>query len=174
VLTIAADGEREVIISIPESRVDELRKAKKMTVSLWANPGKTYNARLRELAPDTDEVTRTYAARVTVLDPDATLRLGMTASVHIPDVEGATTVRLPLTAVYDKEGKPLVWVVDPQTSHVVQRGVTLAAAENDTVLVADGLRDGEVVVTAGVHMLHEGQKVKVVVAPSAPVTGTAP
>lgn len=174
VLTIAADGEREVVISIPESRVDELRKAKKITVSLWANPGKAYTARLRELAPDTDEVTRTYAARVTVLDPDATLRLGMTASVYVPDVEGATAVRLPLTAIYNKEGRPLVWVVDPQTSHVAPRVVTLAAAENDSVLVTDGLKDGEVVVTAGVHMLHEGQKVAIVGSPSEPVAEATP
>ena len=174
ILTIAADGEREVAISVPEARVDEFRNAKKMTVSLWANPGKVYRGRLRELAPDTDEVTRTYAARVTVLDPDATLRLGMTASVHVPDVRGSTTVRLPMTAVYDNKGRPLVWVVNPQTSYVAQRFVTLAAAEKDTILIADGLKDGEVVVTAGVHMLHEGQKVKIVDAPSAPVAGAQP
>jgi RND family efflux transporter MFP subunit len=174
VLTIAAHGEREVVISIPEARVDEFRNAKKMTVTLWASPGKVYNGRLRELAPDTDEVTRTYAARVTVLDPDASLLLGMTASVHVPDVQGSTAVRLPMTAVYDNKGRPLVWVVDPRTSQVAQRFVTLAAAEKDTILIAEGLKDGEVVVTAGVHMLHEGQKVQVVDAPSAPVGGAAP
>lgn len=174
VLTIAADGEREVVVSIPESRVDELRNAKTMTVSLWANPGKTYTARLRELAPDTDDVTRTYAARVTVRDADAALRLGMTASVYVPDVEGVTAIRLPLTAVYNKEGQPLVWVVDPQTSQVKSRAVKLAAAQNDTVLVADGLKDGEIVVTAGVHMLHPGQKVKFVDSLGVPATGIKP
>jgi hypothetical protein len=51
--------------------VAELRDAKRMTVTLWANPGKTYLAKLRELSPDTDEVTRTYAARVTILEPGA-------------------------------------------------------------------------------------------------------
>jgi RND family efflux transporter MFP subunit len=174
VLTIAADGQREVDISIPEARVDEFRHAKRMTVSLWANPGKTYTGKLRELAPDTDEVTRTYAAKVTVVDPDANLLLGMTASVHVPDVQGSTAVRLPMTAVYDNKGKPLVWVVDPRTSQVTQRFVTLAAAEKDTILVAEGLTNGEVVVTAGVHMLHEGQKVKLVDAPSTPVAGATP
>ena len=174
VLTIAADGEREVLISIPESRVDELRKAGKLTASLWANPRKFYPARLRELTPDTDEVTRTYAARVTVLNADTSLRLGMTASVHVPDVEGVTAVRLPLTAVYDKEGRPMVWIVDSQTSRVAPRFVSLAAAENDTVLVADGLKDGEIVVTAGVHMLHDGQKVTLVGAPPPHASGGKP
>jgi multidrug efflux pump subunit AcrA (membrane-fusion protein) len=79
-----------------------------------------------------------------------------------------------MTAVYDDKGRPLVWVVDPTTSQVARRFVTLAAAEKDTILVADGLQDGEVVVTAGVHMLHEGQKVKLVDASSTPVAGATP
>jgi multidrug efflux pump subunit AcrA (membrane-fusion protein) len=81
--------------------VAELRDSKRMTVTLWANPGKTYLAKLRELSPDTDEVTRTYAARVTILEPGAEVRLGMTATVFTPDVEGDRAVRLPLTAIHD-------------------------------------------------------------------------
>ena len=66
VVTVAADGEREVLVSIPESRVDELRKAKTLQISVWAQPGKHYAGALRELAPDTDSVTRTYSARIAV------------------------------------------------------------------------------------------------------------
>src|SRR6185436_5802066 len=90
VVLVAGDGEREVVVSIPESRIAEIRDAKRMTVSLWSQPGKTYLARLRELSPDTDDVTRTYAARVTILEPGAEVRLGMTATVFTPDVEGAS------------------------------------------------------------------------------------
>jgi hypothetical protein len=52
-------------------------------------------------------------------------------------------------------------VVDPETSTVAIQPVRLAAAYNDTVLLVDGVKEGDVVVTAGVHMLHPGQKVKV-------------
>ncbi|MFO1404852.1 MAG: efflux RND transporter periplasmic adaptor subunit [Azonexus sp.] len=75
VITVAADGEREVKISIPESRVEELRQAKSLQVSVWAQPGKTYRGALRELAPDTDSVTRTYSAWVSVTDADGDLNL---------------------------------------------------------------------------------------------------
>jgi len=162
IVTVAADGEREVVVSIPESRVDELRQAKSLQVSVWAQPGKTYPGALRELAPDTDSVTRTYSARITVKNADSALRLGMTASVFAPDVEGSRAIRLPLTAIYYKGGQPLVWVVDTSTSQVATRAVNLGAAQNDHVLVTSGLVGGETVVTAGVHMLHAGQKVKVV------------
>jgi RND family efflux transporter MFP subunit len=160
VVTIAADGEREVRVSIPESRVDELKQAKALQISVWAQPGKTYAGALRELAPDADSVTRTYSARITVKGADAALRLGMTASVFAPDVEGRTAIRLPLTAIYDPDGEPLVWTVDPESSRVATRPVKLGAVHNDSVLVLSGLQGGEKVVTAGVHMLHAGQKVK--------------
>lgn len=160
VVVVAADGEREVVVSIAEGRIAELRDARRMTVTLWSNPGKTYLARLRELSPDTDEVTRTYAARVSILEPGPEVRLGMTATVFTPDVEGERAVRLPLTAIHQADAQPRVWVIDPKTSRVAARAVKLGAAQKDTVLVAEGLADGEVVVTAGANLLFAGQKVK--------------
>ncbi|MCW5635158.1 MAG: efflux RND transporter periplasmic adaptor subunit [Rubrivivax sp.] len=157
VLVLAADGEREVLVSVPESRVHELAEAKALEVSLWARPGKRYAAALRELAPSADSVTRTYAARIRVKDADASLMLGMTASVHALDAGRAQGIRLPLSAVHHRDGQPLVWVV--QGDKVSARPVTLAAAGRDTVLVGGGLADGEQVVTAGAHLLHEGQAV---------------
>jgi RND family efflux transporter MFP subunit len=179
VVTVAADGEREVAISIPESRVDELRLARTLQVSVWAHPGRSWDGVLRELAPATDSVTRTYSARISIRTPDPTLlRLGMTASVHAPDIEGTSVIRLPLTAVIDQEGRHQVWVVDPGTSRVASRAVTLGSAQDDTVLVVAGINEGETVVTAGVHMLQSGQRVKSLAAlasasASAPVEGAS-
>jgi RND family efflux transporter MFP subunit len=167
IVTVAADGEREVVVSIPESRVEELRQARTLQISVWAMPGRSYQGALRELAPDTDSVTRTYSARIAVKDADSALRLGMTASVVAADVEGSTAIRLPLTAIYHKDGEPLVWVVDDQTSRVATRAVELGSAHDDKVLIVGGLAGGETVVTAGVHMLHAGQQVKTVGAPLA-------
>lgn len=166
VVQVAADGEREVLVSVPESRVNELRQARTLIVSVWAQPDRQYRGVLRELAPDTDSVTRTYAARIAVKDAGSELMLGMTASVFTPDAGAAQAIRLPLTAIYDQDGQPRVWVVDGKTSTVASRAVTLLGAHQDSVLVQSGLADGETVVTAGVHMLHAGQRVAVL--PSAP------
>ncbi|MGO4382072.1 efflux RND transporter periplasmic adaptor subunit [Pseudoduganella sp. RAF53_2] len=160
VVTVAADGEREVSISIPESRVDELRQARTLQVAVWAHPGQTWSGALRELAPDTDSVTRTYSARIAIAQPDSSLlRLGMTASVQAPDVDGKSAIRLPLTAIVDGGAKRSVWVVNPKTQRVAAREVKLGSAQNDNVLVTAGLAGGERVVTAGVHMLQPDQQV---------------
>lgn len=160
VVKIAEQGEREVVVSVPESRVEELRKAASLTVELWALPGKRYVGKLRELAPDTDPITRTYAARVSVVEADEAMRLGMTANVRLPGDESLSGFTLPLTAIYDRDGQPKVWVVDGKTSRVSARPVQLAGVRNDVVLVAGGLKAGETVVTAGAHLLHANQLVR--------------
>ncbi|MDK2126297.1 efflux RND transporter periplasmic adaptor subunit [Parachitinimonas caeni] len=160
VVKLAEDGEREVAVSVPESRVEELRRASKLTVSLWIDPSKRYEGKLREIAPDTDPVTRTYAAKVTIQNADEAIRLGMTASVQLDSATAKGAVRLPLTAIYDREGKPLVWVVDPRSSTVNLREVKIVGVRDNQMTVIGGLQEGEQVVTAGVHMLHPGQKVR--------------
>jgi membrane fusion protein, multidrug efflux system len=165
IVTLAGDGDREVLVSVPESRVEELRNAKSLQVSVWAHKGRTWQGKLRELAPDADSVTRTYSARIAVVDADAALMLGMTASVFAPDVDGTSAIRLPLTAIHNKDGEPLVWVVDEKTSRVATRRVKLGSVQNDGVIVVGGLAGGETVVTAGVHMLHPGQTVKTTASP---------
>jgi RND family efflux transporter MFP subunit len=165
VARVAERGERELLISVAESRVDELRTARTLSVELWADPSHRYVGRLRELAPDADAATRTYTAKISVLGADDALRLGMTAKLHVSLPVTGTLRHLPLTAIYDPHGKPNVWVVDQKTSRVALRPVVLAQAQNDGVLVSRGLTDGEVVVTAGVHMLHPNQKVRTDIAP---------
>ena len=161
VVTVAADGEREVAISIPESRIEELRMARDLRVSVWAQPGSSWEGTLRELAPATDSITRTYSARIAIRKPDpALLRLGMTASGAVQDAEKGSAIRLPLTAIVDHLGQRQVWVVDPQTSRVALRTVELGSAQHDQVQILAGLAGGETVVSAGVHMLQAGQRVK--------------
>lgn len=157
---MAADGERELVVSVPEGRVEELRQARSLSVELWARDGKRFNARLRELSPDIDPVTRTYDARVSILDADDSVRLGMTGKVVVQLPAQEKLRRLPLTAIYDGDGRTSVWVLDPAASRARLRQVQLAGVQGTGVLVREGLRDGEWVITAGVNLLHEGQKVR--------------
>lgn len=158
---VAADGEREVVISIPESRLEEVRQATGLAIELWARPGRRYAGKVREIAPMTDSTTRQYTARVTITDPDARVELGMTARVHLESARAlAASYRLPLSALVQKAGLTHVWVVASDTGRVALRPVTVADMEQDSVVVGAGLEPGETVVTAGVNLLFEGQKVR--------------
>jgi RND family efflux transporter MFP subunit len=163
VLRFARPEEKEVAINVPETRLRDLRDGNQVTVALWAAPDKPYVGRVREVAPNADPATRTFMAKITILDPDIAVKLGMTANVLLGDRAGAgaEVITLPLTAVTQVDGKPAVWVVDPQTSTVNLRPVAIGAYREDGVTVRDGLRAGEVVVTAGVHKLLPGETVRV-------------
>lgn len=176
VVELAGEGEREIAVSVPESRVAELRQARTLQVSVWAEPTRRWAGTLRELAPDADSVTRTYAARIAVQGDAAALMLGMTATVHLPEAgSSAGAIRLPLTAVLDRGGSPQVWVLDRSNATVKPRPVTLGEARQDSVAITAGLAEGETVVTAGVHLLVDGQKVLAVADTVAtnPVAGAA-
>lgn len=160
VMKLAGEDEREVAIAVPENRLAELKSAPTLAVALWAQPGKLYRAKVREIAPAVDATTRTFAVRVSVLDADAALAWGMTANVVVPTQAAANAALLPATALYRDNDNPAVWVYDPQTQEVRLRDVSIGQYREDGVLVRDGVRDGEWIVAAGVHKLTEGQKVR--------------
>ena len=160
VARLARPDELEVAINVPEGRLRGFQSAERLYVTLWSAPGKRYAARIRELSPMADAATRTFAARVSVLGADSDVRLGMTANVGI-DTGRGQIFALPQPALTRVDGKPVVWVVDPNAQTVAPRAVTLAEfAVDDKVIIADGLSPGELVVTAGVHKLLAGQKVR--------------
>jgi len=162
VVRFARPEEKEVAINVPETRLGELRDAGEVTIAVWAAPDKPYRGRVREIAPNADPATRTFAAKVSFVQPDAAVKLGMTAHVAIGDPAASQVITLPLTALTEVGGKHAVWVVDPQTSTVNLRPVAIGAYREDGVTVRDGLRPGEVVVTAGVHKLLPGETVRVI------------
>ncbi|MBV1775584.1 efflux RND transporter periplasmic adaptor subunit [Burkholderiaceae bacterium DAT-1] len=160
VFSFASDGEREIAINVPESRVNELRKAKEIDITLWADAQRHYVGKVREIAPDTDALTRTYAARITVTRPDEAMRLGMTANVNLVGQSAEGRIPVPLTAIYDQTGQPQVWIVEPGKSEVQLRKVSITQPEGDRVWITAGIKAGERIVTAGTHQLHAGQIVK--------------
>jgi len=160
VMKLAREDEREVAISVPENRIDELARAKAIGVALAASPQKIYPARVREISPSVDPATRTFAVRVAILAPDAALQWGMTATVGLVNAGPANAALLPLTSLYRQDDKPAVWIYDPATHQVALRPVTIGQYREDGVIVTSGLATGDWVVTAGVHKLRPGQTVR--------------
>lgn len=160
VVRLAHSGEIEVASSVPEDEVGRIRPGLEVQVSLWAHPEAQIAGRIRELASSADPATRTYALRVSVPQPPAEMKLGMTASVHVPLAGGPSLIHLPLAALIEQQGQKGVWVYDARSQAVAFRAVGIAGVSGNDILVASGLGDGDVVVTAGAPLLLPGQKVK--------------
>ncbi len=162
VITLVRDGEREVEINVPENQLAVLRQAQQIQATFWALPEITLTGRLRETAPVANAVSRTYKARISLPDAPPEIQLGMTASVIVKSyaAQSASGTFLPLSAVYQTNDTPAVWVVVDNTVHLrpVQPGIFGKA----DLQILGGLNPGEIIVTAGVHKLREGQKVRLI------------
>lgn len=163
VLTLIQSSELEVEINVPESHLQDVSVGKQVEVSFWALQGVTCQGVIREVAPMADSVAKTYKVRVTVVNPPADMKLGMTANVRCSEVAAAGTnssdVMLPLSAIYQSGDDTQVWVVDPEALTISLVKVRVERLGNNQVKVS-GLQNGAIVVTAGVHMLREGTKVR--------------
>jgi RND family efflux transporter MFP subunit len=158
VARLAHRGEKEAVVALPETWLAEARKAK-ASVRLWSDRDRAFDATLRELAPQADTATRTYAARFTIKDADDTVAFGMTATVTLANAGDDRAAKLPLSAILNRGTGPQVFVVD-EANALVSKPVQVAAFTEESALVTGGIRDGDKVVTLGVQKLEAGRKVR--------------
>ncbi len=170
VLRLAKNGAREVVFALPEDQLKGVKAGEAVAVRLWADADKKLVAKVSEIAASADAVTRTYTVKATMQGDAATqaaIKLGMTATVELPGAgTGAAALKLPLTAVFEQQGQSSVWVFDAASSSVQAQAVQVAGADGNDALIASGLKPGMQIVTAGVHVLQSGQKVKVMDTPT--------
>lgn len=159
VVRVARRGDKEVVIGVPENMVGQLPAGATVKVRLWANAGQDLSGKIREVSPVADAATRTYTVKVSIPDlPE--VRLGMTATVALaaqaaPD--GA--LRVPTTALVQDKGVTSVWLIEKGVVKMVP--VQVAGQAGNDVLLGSGVRAGQSVVTAGVHLLRNGQQVRI-------------
>ena len=87
------------------------------------------------------------------------MRLGATVTGRV-ELPGQNVIQLPGAALFEQDGKPAVWVFDTKSGTVTLKPVGVLRYESGEVLISSGLGKGDVVVTAGVHVLRPGEKVR--------------
>lgn len=157
---LARSDELEILVGVPEHRLKTVREADRVTFELWSDTGHKYAARLRELSPSADPVSRTYPARFTVVEAPDFIGIGMTASLTLAKPDPEKLAEVPLSAIFQQGTQPAVWVIDKASGTVALRPVTVSRWRDETALIASGVQDGEIIATAGVHKLEQGQKVR--------------
>lgn len=174
VIRVALDGPRDVVFAVPEDRVDALRQSSQrgsaFAVRLWGEGDRTFPVTIREVAASADAATRTFTVKADV--GSAKVKLGQTATVfETRQVETTDTpadvARLPLSSVFEFGGRSNVWLLTDEMT-VKRQPVTVIGADGNAALIGSGLKSGQTVVTAGVHVLTDGQKVRRYVEPKRP------
>jgi RND family efflux transporter MFP subunit len=162
VISMIAAGSGEVEINIPSA--DYIRREQFADYYCRAEifPGNTFPLELIGITPKAN-ANQLYTMRLRMKkSTDELPGPGMSVMVTIQfQNEGTQTFSIPLSAIYESPNNSTVWVYDPVTETVATREITLTEILKDgRAVVSAGLQAGELVVTAGIHSLKEGQKVK--------------
>jgi RND family efflux transporter MFP subunit len=115
---------------------------------------------VREIAPEADPTTRSRRIRLTLDNPPDVFLLGTTVLVS-RKVEVSPHIDVPATALLERDGRPMVWVIGPMGKKVELREVKLGARTESMISIVSGISNGDRVVIAGVHSLAPGQTVKI-------------
>src|SRR6266404_2078983 len=159
VLQVARQGGRDAVFNVPSQLIRQRYKDPEVTVTLSDDPAVVATGHVREVAPQADAATGTYVVKIALDNPPDVMRLGATIIGHLK-VQSGPVIQLPGTALTQSEGKPAVWVVDPTKKTVSLVPVTVGHYDTSSAVVAQGLKDGDLVVTAGVQALRPGQEVR--------------
>ncbi len=165
IVQVARKGGKDAVFNVPAALMRESPKNPTVTVALVDDPTITAVGHVREVSPQADPATGTYAVKVGLDAPPDTMRLGATVTGTVT-LNTGRVVTVPCAALIQLDGKPGVWVVDPVSSKVEVRLISLERCDGSTAIISSGLTDGDIVVTAGVHALRPGQQVKLL--PSVP------
>jgi len=157
VVKLAAAGPREAVINLPETLHPGI--GTKAQAILYANQGKVFPARLRQLSDSADPITRTFEARYVMQGEAAHAPLGGTVTIQLSDDEHLDSI--PIGALCDRGNGNGVWVLNQNDSTVSFQKVQVARLGEESAFLSNGLTVGEKIVALGAHLLQEGQKVRV-------------
>lgn len=165
VVSLARDGENEIVADLPEDWVGRARNLA-ATAAPWNDPKSRVQLVLRELSPQASAQGRTYRARYSAA-PDsraqvAALPLGSTMQLTLSGPQaGPATAVLPVSALVKGSGPAGVWTLNAEGSGLVFTPVQVVSIDDGTVHVT-GLTMGSRVVSAGAQKLDAGTAVRAI------------
>ena len=158
-LTLARVGETRLTVEPDERSLAFLQEGQPAQASADAFPRERFAATVETVAPSVDPERGTVEVKLTVPQPPAYLRPGMTVSVEIEVGRRERALLLPTEAVQDAASEQ-PWVLVPEDGRAVRSDVTLGLRGEEQVEVAQGLAEGELVLLPSSKTLLPGQRVR--------------
>jgi multidrug efflux system membrane fusion protein len=157
----------KVVFGAPDRLVEKLRAGGSLVVTFEAVPG-DFSGTITRIAPSADPKSRVFEIEASIPNPKDELKVGMIAKLAVPDAAlKEPSLVLPLTAVVRSPHNPrgfAVFVVENagQKDVARQREVKLGDVVGNAVIVVDGLKANERVVSMGATLLSDGEPVRVI------------
>jgi membrane fusion protein (multidrug efflux system) len=164
VVTLQALDPIYVDFYLPQQALGQVKVGQPVTAKVDTYPSESFSGQISAVNPQVDTTTRNVQIRATLKNPDQTLLPGMFATVSIAAGAPQRQITLPQTAISYTSYGDTVYIVEDKGKNdngqpnLVGRQsfVTTGATRGDQVAVLSGVKEGDVVVTAGQIKLHNG------------------
>lgn len=151
----------EVVVDLPVRRFADRERFERFSGESPLEPGRNIELTMVSLTPRADN-SQLYRLRLTPQTPVAGLTPGMNMTVRIGcSADGNGRVSIPLSALFDRDGAPCVWVVNPTDSVIAARRVEVFGTPSGSSVDVSGITPADAIVRAGVHHLTDGEKVNI-------------
>src|SRR5207302_4200683 len=146
--------------NVTEVQIAAIRRGARVSVTVDAYPGRTFEGKVSRIAGGADQATRTIQVEIDIANPGHLLRPGMYATAQLSAGEDKDVLVVPLGALFTVGGQHFVWVLKDDV--VGRRQVTIGRATGEIVEVTSGLTEGDQIVARGADLVREGQRVRAV------------
>lgn len=152
----------KVRVGIPEAQIGMVHQGKRAVVTIPSLGNQQFEGKVEAVGYAADSVSRTFATKIAIPNPNHVLRAGMISEARVYDSAIVNVLAVPSIAVTrDLRGIPLVYVYDATRQRVFARRVEVGYLVGDEVEIKSGLRPDEQIVVAGQQNVHEGSLVRI-------------
>jgi RND family efflux transporter MFP subunit len=169
ILLLNEGGRMEVRAAVPEDAVSTLKKSALVEVTVDAVADRTFAGTIDEIGTAPAGTGAAYPLIVVITNEDSRLRPGMSATVRLRENSAETTaVIVPSFAVREDRHGRFVFIAetdgetaaDSLTAVARRRPVMVGRLTNTGIEILSGLEPGELLITAGITLLADGQPVR--------------
>lgn len=165
---VADTSSVKAVFGVPDVAVTEMALGRTLGIETDSFPGTALSGRITAVFPAADPKSRAFNVEVSIANPGSQLRPGMIVSLKVGGKEvGTPQPMVPLSAVlkarHNSDGYA-VFVLDEQAGRQIARirDVKLGESQGNTVVVTDGLKQGDRVITTGGTLVTDGDQVHVI------------
>lgn len=165
VVVLTSGKKPEVKVTIPEAMISQIKKGSSANVHFDAIPDQTFMATVTEVGVSSTGFETTFPVVVRLNNETEDVRPGMAAEVsfRFETSNARERILVPSVAVAEDRQGRYVFIVEPVEGNLGiarRRNVKIGELTDDGLEILEGLQEGDLVVTAGVTRIVDGQKVR--------------
>lgn len=171
VFRIVNNSHLEGVLNAPEREMSRLKPGLPLRMVVDAVPGRIFEGKVDRVSPVMDSGSGTFRV-VCAFDNAPELRPGMFGRIEVVYDQRQDALTVPRIALLEDEGEPALYIV--RGKNAKRTTVKVGYSNGELAEILSGVKEGDMVVTAGKVAIRDGTEVQVINAPgNAAVRGVA-